>query len=80
MVLVLGCLIGNFYIVMERACSVRLNRNCYEMLTFIAQMQGVKTLRGWHGNCPGSTLRAQVVRRVYMVRRVRVEPTDAPSP
>lgn len=51
-----------------------LNRNCYKMLTFIAQMRGVKALPGWHGNCPGSTLRAQ------MVRRVRVELDDAPEP
>ncbi len=51
-----------------------LNRNCYEMLTFIAQMQGVKALRGWHGNCTGSTLSKQVV------RRVRVELDDAPEP
>lgn len=51
-----------------------LNRNCYEMLTFIAQMRGVKALPGWHGNCPGSTLRAQ------MVQRVRMELDDAPEP
>ena len=50
-----------------------LNRNCYEMLTFIAQMRGVKGLPGWHGNCPGSTLSKQVVRRV----RVELERTRA---
>ncbi|WP_449675937.1 hypothetical protein [Umbribacter vaginalis] len=34
----------------------------------------MKALRGWHGNCPGSTLRAQ------MVRRGRVGLDDAPEP
>lgn len=29
---------------------MELNRNCYEMLTFIAQMRGVKALREWHGH------------------------------
>ena len=43
--LALCCLIGNFYIVMERAGSMKLNRNCYEMLTFIAQMRDVTSLR-----------------------------------
>lgn len=51
-----------------------LNRNCYEMLTFIAQMRGVKALRGWRESCAGSTLSKQ------MVRRVRVELDDAPEP
>ena len=46
----LCCFIGNFYIVMERAGSMKLNRNCYEMLTFIAQMRDVKAIRGGRGH------------------------------
>lgn len=78
--LVLCCFIGNFYIVMERASSMKLNYNCYEMLTFTAQMRDVTAIRGGLRNYAGSTLSEQMVRRVYMVRRVRVALDDAPSP
>lgn len=60
----LCCLIGNFYIVIERAGSMKLNHNCYEMLTFIAQMRDVTSIRGGLRNYAGSTLSEQVVRRV----------------
>lgn len=53
---------------------MKLNRNCYEMLTFIAQMRDVTSIRGGLRNYAGSTLSEQVV------RRVRVALADAPSP
>lgn len=43
---------------------MKLNRNCYEMLTFIAQMRDVTSLREGFRNYAGSTLSEQVVRRV----------------
>lgn len=70
----LCCFIGNFYIVMELAGSMKLNRNCYEMLTFIAQMRDVTSIRGGLRNYAGSTLSEQVVRRVHVAL------ADAPRP
>ena len=46
----LCCVIGNFYIVMERAGSMKLNCNCYEMLTFIALVRDVTAIRRRRGH------------------------------